>query len=424
MSEYIFTQKDRFFFVVPKPSGHLALQLNTLCSYERKGAEYMPNPEWATVKLYSIKQGRFPFGLLNKIRGFFDTIKVSYVVNRDFLNLNGFKPDVEHLRLYQNKAMAAVFNSYGGILSMPTGAGKTRIALTLVRSFTPRLKTLVVVPTLILRDQWERQLLENDNVIVRTYQSLKSKCFIQCFDIIVFDECHIVAAKTIQRIGLNLRSDSLVVGLSATPFMRDDDNMKVESVLGPIVYEISLRELIDDGFLVDADVFMHDLSPLVDKFSDYHATYQKYIVDNSERNAKIITLACDAAGYGDKILILVDRIDHGESLFKMLSALDTVFLHGTSKLEERADIDHDIIIATSIFDLGVDIPSLNVLILAGGGKSAIKVIQRMGRVLRLFEGKGKAVIHDFIDRSKWLMEHSAQRMLVFQENFKVTEVPK
>jgi superfamily II DNA or RNA helicase len=213
---------------------------------------------------------------------------------------------------------------------------------------------------------------------------------------------------------MNLKDDCLTVGLSATAMMGKEP-LKVESAIGPIVFNVSLRELIDQRFLVDAEVFVHSVSEVDSEFMDYHDVYNEAIINNIERNGEIIKIADES----ENVLVLVDRIEHGEQLLNDLQFLgqDVVFLHGKSK--DKFDIDHDIIIATSIFDLGVDIPRLKTLILAGGGKSTIKTVQRMGRVLRLFDGKGKAVIHDFADSSKWVSKHFEERKVIFEENFNV-----
>ena len=61
------------------------------------------------------------------------------------------------------------------------------------------------------------------------------------------------------------------------------------------------------------------------------------------------------------------------------------------------------------------------MILAGGGKSTIKNIQRIGRVLRTSEGKEEASVHDFIDTAKYLCDHYKQRRTIFEQDFKVFE---
>ncbi len=85
-------------------------------------------------------------------------------------------------------------------------------------------------------------------------------------------------------------------------------------------------------------------------------------------------------------------------------------------------MNHRIIIATSIFDEGIDIPHLETLIIAGGGKSAIKTTQRIGRVLRKFPGKSKAMVHDFADDCRWLKDHYKERRTIYEDDFEVVDV--
>jgi len=416
---YIFRQKGRwvylsFFHTPSKPIEPFVFNLlNTELSYKRNG--YFPNPLWAIVKLYQPKRQRFGIGLLNRVLKLFDANSIEYVLDLDTSPITqDLQIKDKGLRDYQLNAIKALNSNRGGILSLPTGAGKTRTALALIEAV--ELPTLVVVPTLDLKLQWEERITTK-NVIVSTFQSLKSKPFIQQFKLVVFDECHIVAAKTLQLIGLNLSENAITIGLSATPMMRDNDNMKVEAVLGEIVYSVTLRDLISRGFLVDATVYYHKIKSDSSPFMDYPEAYEENIVNNYERNKKIADLAKQSSGH---VLILVDRIEHGELLLELLLNEDCVFLHGKSK--DRTDTDHRIIIATSIFDQGVDIPHLQTLILGGSGKSFIKVVQRIGRVLRTHDNKEKAIVHDFLDDTKWFKKHSMERKAIFTQDFEVIEL--
>jgi superfamily II DNA or RNA helicase len=73
-----------------------------------------------------------------------------------------------------------------------------------------------------------------------------------------------------------------------------------------------------------------------------------------------------------------------------------------------------ILIATTLADEGLDIPSLDALILGGGGKSSTRAYQRVGRVLRPSEGKEKAMILDFIDAAPYLDGHSQARLALYR----------
>ena len=80
----------------------------------------------------------------------------------------------------------------------------------------------------------------------------------------------------------------------------------------------------------------------------------------------------------------------------------------------------DLLIASTIADEGLDIKRLTAVILAGGGKSSTRALQRIGRVLRPYEGKTQAYVVDFNDQSKYLKEHSEKRKKIYQTENKFT----
>ena len=413
---YQLKQKGRWVYIRPFPEPKLLYLLEKEFSYIKKGSEFMPNPAWAQVKLYQKGRGRLPIGLLHKLCLLLVSNDIPYqnLITGSFL-VNNFT-DSDGLYGFQKSALRMALMRRGGILQIPTGGGKTKTAIAVIKAI--KVPTLVIVPTLDLVAQWKRQVSED--IHVRTYQGIKSKKYIQQFGLVIFDECHRVAAKTLQLIGLNLSEEAITLGLSATPMMRDDDNLKVEGVIGPIIYKISLRELINEGYLVDALVHFHYLNFMYSDFMDYPTTYNNYILSNWNRNLKIIQLASQSKG---PVLILVKLIEHGDNLYKILKngGEDVIFLNGSSK-DRETKMDHKIIIATSIFDEGIDIPHLETLIIAGGGKSAIKTTQRIGRVLRNSPGKKIAMVHDFADNCRWLCDHYEERRAIYADDFEVVLV--
>ena len=74
----------------------------------------------------------------------------------------------------------------------------------------------------------------------------------------------------------------------------------------------------------------------------------------------------------------------------------------------------DLLIASKIFDQGVDIPQLDALILAGSGKSSGRALQRIGRVIRTNPGKSNAIVVDFYDNAKYLKDHSQRRIDIYK----------
>ena len=98
-----------------------------------------------------------------------------------------------------------------------------------------------------------------------------------------------------------------------------------------------------------------------------------------------------------------------------------MFLQSKVDSEIRKDIlsdfrngDLDCLVATTLADEGLDIPILDAVILAGGGKSKIKALQRVGRALRLFPNKVKAYVIDFMDNAHHLQKHSQERLKIYQ----------
>ena len=73
-----------------------------------------------------------------------------------------------------------------------------------------------------------------------------------------------------------------------------------------------------------------------------------------------------------------------------------------------------ITIASTIFDEGIDVRPLDTLILAGGGKSPTRALQRIGRILRPYKGKNNAIAVDFMDTCKYMQGHSSQRLKIYK----------
>jgi superfamily II DNA or RNA helicase len=108
----------------------------------------------------------------------------------------------------------------------------------------------------------------------------------------------------------------------------------------------------------------------------------------------------------------------------------SIFLSGKDTTVKRREVMDDIrsgrlrhLIGTSIADEGLDMPILDALTLAGGGRSTTKVYQRIGRVLRPFAGKTDALVADFrLKQEEKINKHAGRRANVYRKelhfNFK------
>jgi superfamily II DNA or RNA helicase len=146
---------------------------------------------------------------------------------------------------------------------------------------------------------------------------------------------------------------------------------------------------------------------------EYQQAYKKEIVENPVRNGII---ADEAMQLNVPTLILVKQVNHGKILEDMIPG--SYFLSGKASGDERMRVYEQmkagelrVIIATTIADLGLDLPICEALILAGGGKSSTRHLQRIGRVARPYPGKKAALVIDFDDTHvhKWFKNHAKAR---------------
>jgi superfamily II DNA or RNA helicase len=425
--KYTITRNKRRGYIKPIPvcPSKLATELFGQMSYIKKGVEFMPNPSWGHVKLYKNKTGSFPWGFIGRVKKIFDMCDEEYEIKNPLIvDCKDFKSDV--LRDYQVEAVKAIIDNDGGIISMPTGGGKTITMIEFLKNVVKSdSKFLVIVPTLDIKQQWESKAMEQ--LTVMTYQSIKKKSQLEGMNVVIFDECHHVASKVLYKIAMAC-SESILIGCSATVKREDGEDLKIEAALGPIVHNIERRDLIDRGWLCDAEVKYISLDEPPDMLLDYQEAYEKFVVNNTERNDKIVDIAISESK-DRQVLVLVQRIEHGLELYDRLKDNGACFFNGQLRKVDRLEMFKDIknmkygiVIATSIFDEGVDVHTFGVLILAVGGKSSIKVAQRVGRLLRMHEGKQKATIYDFIDNYKWLRKHYQKRRMLLEKDFEVTDI--
>ncbi len=243
------------------------------------------------------------------------------------------------------------------------------------------------------------------------------------FDALHLDECHRGAAKTWWPI-VNSCPAYWRFGYSATPFKSDPiTELKLVGATGEIMYSFSARKAIDEGYLTEPFVITVDpnFSLLLDE-EKYIDSYRDGIVEHVKRCRLIAEIAQGTSeGWGVPTLILVQWTEHGRNIKRALREIGVraEFISGTAPTAKRRDVMHamddgrlNCVIATTIFDEGVNVPAIGALILAGGGKARHKVVQRIGRGLRVVEGKEYLAVFDIWDShsEKYLLQHSRQRL--------------
>lgn len=263
-------------------------------------------------------------------------------------------------------------------------------------------------------------------------------------DIIVSDETHSTGrTETSEKIIFSCQNAPHTFGFSATPDVIGEDNpyeqMRLYANIGPIIYKKTFEQQMDSGVLADTTVYIHKINskeklPIVGswndiysrrkiksdkdkeslikegyeiikegseeiarKFIDYGDESRLYTY-NENRNLKIKEIAESS----ERCLILFSKIKHGELLKSLIP--NSILIHGKDDREARNKAKEQlsknkktILIASSIFDVGVDLPSIRNLIIASSHINTSRVIQKAGRATRKNESIGKlvAAIHDF-----------------------------
>jgi superfamily II DNA or RNA helicase len=404
---------------------------------------------------YLIKSATFPRGLLcrfeefckdhdfNLVIEYVDTGKIKNAIEfmQPQFNLN----DEFVLRDYQEKAVQAILDNKMGIVQAPTGSGKSLImAHTLAR--INKFPALIVLSSDDLLDQtvkhYENYLqipvgriaagkYDIRAVTVGMSQTLNSSIgkkdasvlrYLASVKVLLCDEAHHVRSDSIKRIAYKCQQAEYKGAYSATPFRDSGDDLEIEAATGPIVYKIGLDELIKLGFLVKPRIYFFHIPKI--KIDKVAPTYQDIISDYVEsspvRNGIIAQLVGHLLNEDRTILVLVNRIEHGDLLAELIP--NAIFVHGNTPSEERKEYFKQFkqknipcMICSGIADEGFDAPSCDCVVLAHPYKSLVKAYQRIGRVMRTFEGKQDALVIDFYDdKIKYLKDHAKRRLQLYQ----------
>ena len=273
-----------------------------------------------------------------------------------------------------------------------------------------------------------------DNRQSTLLQKAQVRNVIQNCNALIIDEAHLAAVVT-EEIGNQAKNAYYRLGLSATPFRTDNQEIRIEGTLGGKVCEVSASDLVERGFLVPPKIFVVNIST-VEPGQTYHEVYNLNIINCWERNFRIKQFAEGMKAKGTPTLILVERMEHGNILEGMIE--DAVFVPGGDKGEvdptdeeknyrrrmlNAVENNEIILIATQWANVGVDAPKISGLILAGTSSSPVTTYQQVGRVLRcvgknvedsIKNGKPEAIIIDFASSHKNLRSHVNMRKKVYK----------
>lgn len=235
----------------------------------------------------------------------------------------------------------------------------------------------------------------------------------------VVSNCHQAKAEVLKNLlTQNLRNSPIRWGLTGTVPKEDVEFQSILASLGPVVGQVSAKELQDKGVLANCHV---NVLQLIDVQA--HSNYQeelKYLVTNKERIEYISKTLTEIKNTGNT-LILVDRISAGEAIAELIP--DSTFISGSVKVKDRKDTydtirdeDNQVIIATyGVAAVGLNIPRIFNLVLIEPGKSFVRVIQSIGRGVRKAKDKDFVQIWDITSTCKYAKRHLTQRKKFYNE---------
>lgn len=347
-----------------------------------------------------------------------------------------------------------VINSYlsnpAGINIAPTGAGKTIITAILSHKAEPYGRTIVIVPTKDLVTQTEEDYKNlgldvgvffgdrkeyGKTHTICTWQSLESlskrskeieleisiEDFFEGVVCVMVDEVHKAKADVLRKLlSTYLKDAPIRWGLTGTMPEEEVEKTAVLACIGPMLGSIRTKELQDKGILAQLHINVWQLQDLGEAAFDNYQSELKWLTTSPLR-LKYLAKEIEKMSEDGNTLILVDRVETGEKLQSLIP--DSIFVSGKMKSKDRKaeykevqEVDGKVIIATyGVASTGINIVRIFNLVLFEAGKSFVRVIQSIGRGIRVAPDKDFVNVYDVCSNCKFSKRHLTKRKKFYTE---------
>ena len=473
------SKKNEVYLKITDIEPSLAAEVNDFFTFEVPGFKYMPayrNKTWdGKIRLYNIVTGEIYMGLLPYIEEYLQNNGELYELEeglrseRDVARsvvqgfVRGLRPTLNGRRIkirdYQIDAIAHAIATNRSLLISPTASGKSLIIYCLVRYYQMmELKTLILVPTTSLVEQMYKDFedygwssgtycqkiyqgydrkVEKD-VVISAWQSLHRmpRAYFRQFGAVFGDEAHLFKAKSLTGIMTKLDTCKYRFGLTGTLDGTQTHRLVLEGLFGKAKYVITTKELIDNKTLSNLKIncivlkYPDEDRQIVKDFE--YASELEYIVTKIERN----NFLCDLVGHcvGNTLCLFQFVEKHGEPLYNIINdkykERKVFFVYGGVSTDTREEIreivenETDAIIVASYgtFSTGINIRNIDNIVFASPSKSKIRVLQSLGRGLRLGDKSKSLKVFDISDdltsaggRINFTLRHFQQRLNIYDE---------
>jgi len=405
---------------------------------------------WDGKKYYFANNGTFRTGILSRIVNDLLTIGAE---NVGFNRTNKI-PDLVPLKTvkkftyydYQKEAIQYILNFNRGVIESPVGSGKTLIMAGIVASLAPRKMIILFKEKGILKQTYDffktcgiESLGINSgegfvygDIMLSTVQSIEKilDTHLEQAEVLMIDEAHqfCKGETTIAAIEAFPNAIFRIAFTATVPSEKNDihGRLTLEGSFGAVYSTRSTDDLIKDGKLAKPNIQILEFKPtlsLEDEDLGYQQIYEKFIVNNEQRNQTIANIyELIKKSPKSKTLILVKNLEHLHKLKALIPNAYTV--EGKDNIEERYDIiqsfikddNHPVIIGTNVMQTGININEISHMINARGLEGEIPTIQGLGRGIRKAENKTEMHFYDFYDTVPYLEKHSKSRIKHYESH--------
>lgn len=280
-------------------------------------------------------------------------------------------------------------------------------------------------------------------IVITTWQTQSKlpQAVLDKIGVIFFDECHLCKAATLTSICESLVSCEFKHGLTGTLDGCEVNELSIQGLLGPVKKIVSAKEIMDIGFASQVKVKMMLLNHNIvtrGEFDKFRKQYFKNLTKKHRNDAYLCELEFLNVlnkrkeflfSFIDSLpgntLILFDRVtSYGQVLFEEYHeshSENSFYITGKVDGDERESIrtgmesqDKSTLWASyGTLSTGVSINKLHNCVLISSAKSKIRVLQTIGRMMRLHSTKNEAIIYDIVDNlgnENFMMSHAQSRI--------------